>query len=281
LDKDLQDVAMTHRLLAHACHLAFGVALAAPASAQNLIGAMNELAPFCLGRLCLGMSVEESRQAMRELELTEALTTDRLCQTGRFRDVSAVASPRGEASVAVQFRRYAGAGGLELQYRLWSIALTEASPMTPIDLERLREGITQRYHLRPTRDQERPTSPSAAVQGELWLRALPQWQVGVTTQYNPRAGSSIVMYALPEGDMALWEHLQPGCGKGAEGMATPGQRPPSGSPPARSPEAKGIGKSAPQVPAVPLLPAQPNLEQQPRPGSPSPERPARVPGVTA
>jgi hypothetical protein len=102
--------------------------------------------------------------------------------------------------------------------------------MSPADLDRLREGVTQRYLLRPTRDPGNAAPRSPSVDGNLWLRALSQWQLGVTTQYNPTQGSSIILYALAEGDMAEWFLTQPGCGKHApEGLLQPGQRPPSGS----------------------------------------------------
>jgi hypothetical protein len=214
--------------------LALAASVAIPASAQNVVGALNELAPFCLGRLCLGMSIEEARSALANLQVSEKLAPEQLCTAGRYRDVTAVANPKNEASVAAQFRRYASAGGLEVQYRLWSISLTESMDgaaaqrrMTPHDLERLRDGLSQRYHLRPTRDAEQRLTPGGSVQGDLLLRALPQWQVGVTTQYNARVGSSIVLYALAEGDMASWEQIQPGCGKSPEGLLAPGQRPPA------------------------------------------------------
>jgi hypothetical protein len=186
-----------------------GLGAPTTALAQNVVGAMNELAPYCLGAVCLGMSIEEARTRLRQLQLTEELTPSKLCQGGRYKDVAAVASPNGEASVAVQFRRYAGAGGLDVQYRLWSISLTEsAAPgarrMSPSELERLKQVVTQRYELQPNRHDE-----------SLWLRQLAQWQLGVTTRYSPTTGSSIILYALAEQDMARWLETQPGCGPDA------------------------------------------------------------------
>jgi hypothetical protein len=208
------------------------------------------------------MSLEEARQSMRQLEVIDRLQPDALCQGGQLRDVTAVANPRGEASVAAQFRRYAGAGSLEVQYRLWSISLTEAVAVSGVagasgaprrmslaDLDRLREGVTQRYHLRPTRDPgAAPRGPS--VEGNLWLRALPQWQLGVTTQYNPTQGSSIILYALAEGEVAEWFQAQPGCGKNPpDGLLGPGQRPPA--------------RPAQPVPPAPKSPATPTPKAPP------------------
>lgn len=207
----------------------WGVLPVQTALAQNVVGAMNELAPYCLGSLCLGMSIEEARSRLTQLELTEELSPAKLCQGGRYKDVAAVANPRGEASVAVQFRRYAGAGGLDVQYRLWSISLTEsAAPgarrMSPSELERLKQVVTQRFELRPTRNDD-----------SLWLRKLVQWQLGVTTQYSPQTGSSIILYALAEQDMAEWFETQPGCGKDAGILR---QKPPEVRPaPPKSPAA--------------------------------------------